>query len=63
MAEGTAVEVALAVKKARKDEVSRLSNKPSGNMSMGRGVGESSLLLRKRTLEISAGSGATYIYD
>ena len=35
LAAGAAVEAGLAVKKARKDQVSRLPSKPSGNASMG----------------------------
>ena len=35
LAAGAAVEAGLAVKNARKDKVSRLPSKPSGNASMG----------------------------
>ena len=52
LAAGTAVEAGLALKKARKDLVSRLASKPSGDASRG---AKASLLLRKRPSEISAG--------
>ena len=60
MAAGTEVKAGLAVKKARKDQVSHLPRKPSGNANMGT---KASLPLRKRPSEISAGGGTAYVYD